>query len=37
MSKRRRMTRSESNANFRRGGRVHPMNYATVMRGGFRI
>lgn len=35
--KRRAMSSRESRANFRRGARVNPRNYATVMRGGYRI
>jgi len=37
MAKRRMMSRRESNRNFRKGGRVNARNFATVMRGGYRI
>lgn len=37
MSMRNKMTRRGSSRNFRRGHKVHGRNFATAMRGGYRI
>lgn len=37
MAFRKRMSRSQSKRNFRKGGKVKSRNYATAMRGGYRI
>lgn len=37
MAFRRKMSKSQSRRNFRKGGRVKARNFATAMRGGYRI
>lgn len=37
MAMRKSMTRSQSDRNFRRGNRTHGRNFATALRGGYRL
>lgn len=37
MAFRKKLSRGKSKKNFRRGGKTHGRNFATAMRGGYRI